>query len=125
MVTPIDIVDYVDDQNLVQVSWNQRFLEDVKKLYKLKHQQAVLFANKAKDRFRLVACFYDLAVLILPPVDPERRLSLYLLVSQFLRRMHNTKETAEYVDSEIEMAKQRIERRAKIAADARKRRRRK
>jgi hypothetical protein len=84
---PIEFVAYEEEVNLLTVSWNQRFLEQVKKEYGLKHGQAVVYRNVARDRWRLVACFYGLAVLILPPVDKEARLSLDLEVSRFLKKM--------------------------------------
>jgi len=120
--TPISIVSMEDDRNLTSVTWNQRFLENVKSDYKLKHREAVLFVNKAKDRFRIVANFFGLAVLILPPTEPEQRLSLYLKVSQFLRRFAGRESMSAYLTSEIESAKVRVERRAAAAEVAAKNR---
>jgi len=87
MYRPIEIIAYEENQNLREVSWSQLFLESVMEEYELKHGQAVLYRNVAQDRWRLVACFYGLAVLVLPPVDKESRISLDLQVSQFLRKM--------------------------------------
>lgn len=87
MAQSIRIIAYEVDANLREVSWNQLFLESAKKDYKLKHGEAVLYRNRAQDRWRMVACFYGLAVLILPPVDKEARLSLDLEISRFLRQM--------------------------------------
>lgn len=115
---PIKIVDVVEDTNLLQVSWNQKFLEKTKNAHGLKHRDAVLFINRAQDRFRLVACFYGLAVLILPPVNPENRLSLYLKVSQFLRKFSIVGSVTEMIDFEIETANRRIKRRAAAAKKA-------
>lgn len=115
---PIKIIDVEEDTNLLQVSWNQTFLEKVKDEHSLKHREAVLFINKAQDRFRLVACFYGLAVLILPPVNPENRLSLYLKVSQFLRKFSIRGSVTEMIDLEIETAERRIKRRAAAAKKA-------
>jgi hypothetical protein len=84
---PIEFVAYEEEVNLLSVSWNQGFLDSVKKEYLLQHGQAVVYRNVARDRWRLVACFYGLAVLILPPVDKEARLSLDLEVSRFLKKM--------------------------------------
>jgi hypothetical protein len=115
---PIRIIDVEEDANLLQVSWNQGFLEKVKDEHSLKHKEAVLFVNKAQDRFRLVACFYGLAVLVLPPVNPENRLSLYLKVSQFLRKFSIRGTVTETIDFEIETAKRRVARRAAAAKKA-------
>lgn len=119
----LSIVAYKDEQNLIKVTWNQKFLEQIKREYTLKHQDAVLFVNKAEDRFRIVACFYGLAVLVLPPTESEQRLSLFLKVSQFLRRFSNTEKMNTYLTNEIELTKDRLERRATEAEVASKKRR--
>jgi hypothetical protein len=122
MDTPITITTYEEEQNLTHVTWNQRFLDKVKDTYNLKHREAVLYVNKANDRFRLVACFYGLAVLILPPTSTEARLSLYLQVSQFLRKFAKNNGTLNWLDLEVESATARVTRRARLAeaADRRK-----
>lgn len=122
--SPIDIVEFVDDANLREVSWNQKFLDQTKVAHGLKHRQAVLFCNKAKDRFRLVACFYSMAVLILPPTRAEERLSLYLTVSQFLRKFKIGGEVGEHIENEIVHVQDRIGKRKKLAKTAQKKRRR-
>lgn len=98
---PFEIVEMVEGANLLEVSWNQRFLESVLIQNNLKHRQAVLFVNKAQDRFRLVVNFFGLACLILPPVNPNARLSLYLKVSQFLKQFWANKDVIAYLDEEI------------------------
>jgi len=120
---PVSIVAYEEGQNLVKVTWSQRFLEEIKRAHKLKHCEAVLFINKAQDRFRLVACFFGLAVLILPPTEPEQRLSLYLKVGQFLRKFSNTARAEACIAAEVELAQDRINRRAAAAETATKKRR--
>jgi len=121
---PIDIVGFEEDTNLREVSWNQKYLDGVKAEWKLKHCQAILYVNKAHDRFRLVVCFYGFALLMLPPVNHEERISLYLKVSQFLRRFAKYGDAVKLLDSEIESTHARIERRKKMAASAAKKRRR-
>lgn len=117
--SPLEIVDFEPDTNLRTVCWNQLYLERVKKKYSLEHRQAVIFSNVSQDRFRLVACFFGMAVLMLPPIDPEDRISLYLKVSQFLRQFHFTrKELLQSLDSDIETSKERLERRARLAKKA-------
>jgi len=124
MSSPLRIVGFEDNTNLRNVSWNQNYLEGVKKEWKLQHGQAVVFCNVAQDRFRLVAVFYGLAVLVLPPIDPEERHSLYLKISEFLRKFQLSNEAARMVDNEIDLAKSRIERRQKLAANAAEKRKR-
>jgi hypothetical protein len=120
---PIRLVDFVEDANLNEVRWNQTFLDEVKKEYGLRHGQGVVYCNVAQDRFRLVVCFYNIAVLVLPPVDPEQKHSLYLKVSEFLRQFASAKKITKRLEAEGELAASRIERRKKIAANERKRRR--
>jgi len=118
-IAPISIVGYEDDANLREISWNQGFLESVKKEWELKHCQAVLFVNKAHDRFRLVVCFYNFTVLMLPPVDQEDRVSLYLKVSQFLKKFTGRfKDATDLLDAEIELSNERIKRRKQLAKSA-------
>lgn len=123
MSSPIRIIGFEEGTNLRHVTWNQSYLEEVKKEWKLQHGQAVVFCNAAQDRFRLVAVFYGLAVLVLPPIDPEERHSLYLKISEFLRRFQPSDKVAEKLEGEIELAKSRIERRKKLAAEAQQQRR--
>ena len=115
---PISIVAYEEDSNLNTVSWNQGFLDSVKEEYALKHCQAVLYINCAHDRFRLVVCFYGFSVLLLPPVNKEERISLYLKVSRFLKKFSKFDLATKLLDSEIEGANARIERRKRLASTA-------
>lgn len=119
---PVTLVDFVEAANLNQVRWNQGFLEEVRSEYALKHGQAVVYCNAAQDRFRLVACFYGLAVLILPPVNPEEKHSLYLKVSEFLKQFTSQVKMTKRLDEEAELAKSRIARRKAQASKVKKRR---
>ena len=111
MAHPIRIVAYEVDANLREVSWNQLFLEAVRHDYKLKHGEAVLYRNVAQDRWRMVAVFYGLAVLVLPPVDKEARLSLDLEISRFLRNMtRGFEEGMELVKEQIKETEVRLAR---------------
>jgi hypothetical protein len=117
--SPLEITEFVSDANLREVCWNQRYLEKVSKDHSLRHRQAVVFCNAAQDRFRLVANFFGLAVLVLPPINPEDRISLYLKISQFLSKLSTP--SAEVVNAlrvEMELAHERIERRKKLAQAA-------
>jgi hypothetical protein len=121
---PFTIQYWEDDTNLRETSWNAKFLDSIKKNYNLGHQHAVLFVNKAQDRFRIVACFFGLPVLIIPPVDPANRLSIYLEVSRYMRSFSSSNEITRYVDTEIERTQERIERRKRLAKKAAKKRKR-
>lgn len=124
--SPISIVHVEDDANLRTVSWNQGFLDEVKDEYRLTHGKAVLYVNVAQDRFRLVVCFYGMAMLLLPPItDADRRLSLYLQVSQYLRKFSGYAKLQSFLSDQIENTKERIERRKRLAQAAKKRRRKK
>lgn len=109
--TPIEIVAYEEETNLRTITWNQMFLESVRDAHKLKHRQAILYINCAQDRFRLVVCFYGLAVLVLPPTSAEERLSLYIKVSEFLRKFASAKSSGmdKLIEEEIDNAKRRID----------------
>jgi len=127
---PIRIVHQEEQVNLLHVSHNQRVLEkrmlEYEKEYgrKLRHCEAIVYCNKAYDKFRLIVSFYGVPILMLPPVDPEKRLSLYLNISQFLRKFSSRKAVTDFLDREIEEAQERLERseRVKLARKALKRR---
>ena len=99
--SPFKIVDMVDDTNLRTVSWNQIFLEHTRTEYKLRHRDAVLFVNVARDRFRLVVNYFGLACLILPPIDNADRLSIYLKVAKFLKAFWLRDPVSTNIDAEI------------------------
>jgi hypothetical protein len=120
--SPVNIIAVEEDANLREVSWNQRFLDRVKEEHSLRHCQAVLFVNVAQDRFRLVVNFYSMACLLLPPIDPANKLSVYLEVSRYLRKFNSYKKVLDLIDGQIENAKTRIERRQKQARKAKKKR---
>ena len=116
---PIYIIAYKDNTDLREVSWNQKYLDSIKKEYDLKHCQSVLFINIARDRFRLVVCFYGFAMLLLPPTNSADRISLYLKIGDFLKRFAGRFDDAiNLLDREIELASQRLERRKHMALKA-------
>jgi hypothetical protein len=77
--------------------------------HKLAHREAVGFSNIAGDRYRLVAVFYGMPVLILPPTEHEKRLSIYLQVSRFIRKFCSNQNLIERVDDQIVSTQTRIE----------------
>lgn len=111
----LNFIDYVPDSNLNKVCWNQKFLQSVQKEYSLKHRQAVIYVNAANDKFRIVANFYGMNVLILPPVSHEKRLSLYVQVGQFLRKFNPSPTIDNKIANEIDRCEKRIERQKKVA----------
>jgi hypothetical protein len=104
-------VEHVQDANLRETSWNQRFLETVAGDHNLKHREAVLYSNKKNDRYRLVARWHGLSVLILPPIDPAAKLTMHLMVSRFLRSFCSTDALLGNVREQIVMTQERIARR--------------
>ena len=103
--SPIEIVACEEDVNLREVGWSQLFLDKVHKEYALSHKEAVLYVNAARTKFRLVTCFYGQTVLVLPPIDHNDPLSIYLKVSLFLRKFWSTGEITALLDNEHESAK--------------------
>lgn len=118
--SPFEITRYVENANLREISWHDRFLAECKETHHLRHRQAVLFVNKAQDRFRLVANFFGMAVLILTPIDPEDRTSLYLKISRYLKKFKiKFADGIQFLDAQIETAQDRIKRRQVAARKAR------
>lgn len=133
---PLTLIGYEDDVDLRSVSWNQELLENEAREWKLQHGQAVVYSNVAKNKVRLIAVFYGMSVLILPPIDPNDKISLYLRINEFLRRFvhqgpgaalsrDKMEKLVSHIDEEIEMAHKRLERqqlRKEMAVSARKKR---
>jgi hypothetical protein len=118
---PLTIVGHEEDTNLRNVSWNQRFLEGEAQRYNLRHGHAIVYTNVARSKVRLVAVFYGMAVLMLPPVDEASKVSLYLQINEFLRKFQAHKAVADFLDTEITEAQERMKRaieRKKLAAAA-------
>jgi hypothetical protein len=114
--SPVEIVAVEEDANLRLVNWNQKILDKKKVEYRLRHGEAVLFINVAQDRFRMIVCFYGMAMLLLPPIDPTKKLSIYLEISRYLRQFSKNFEVAlGILDRQIETTQQRIKRRQKMA----------
>jgi hypothetical protein len=121
--SPFEITRYVENANLRDVSWNERFLSECKEEHHLRHRQAVLYVNKAQDRFRLVANFFGMAVLVLTPIDPEDRTSLYLKISRYLKKFRiKFADGIKFLDAQIETAQTRIKRRQAAARKAKSKR---
>jgi hypothetical protein len=120
-LSPLTIVGHEENTNLREVTWNQRFLDGEALRHNLRHGQAVVYTNVARSKVRLVAVFYGMAVLLLPPVDEASRVSLYLQINAFLRKFQAHKEVAAFLDAEIVEARERLKRseeRKKLAASA-------
>ena len=85
-IAPLNIVGFENNKNLRELSWNQKTLEKIKKDYDLAHGEAVIFRNVVQDRFRLVANFFNIPNLIIPPIDHVEKTSLDLKIAHFLRK---------------------------------------
>ena len=118
-LSPFEIVGFEGDKNLRELSWNQAVLEAVQKEYGLKHGEAVIFRNRAQDRFRLVVNIFGIPNLILPPIDSADKCSLDLKIALFLRkfRTHSQQITA-YLKTEVELSETRVQRRQHLAKKA-------
>lgn len=124
-ISPVNFVGLETDQNLRKVCWSQRFLENEAKRHKLKHCEAIIYRNVARNRIRIIASFYGIPVLLLPPVDPASKVSLYIRINEFLRQFHLDPQLQQHVQDEISFAKQRwtrIQKRKKLAMNAKRKR---
>jgi hypothetical protein len=126
--SPLTLIAFEENVNLRNVTWNQRFLDKVAQKYQLQHGQAVVYTNVAKSKVRLVAVFYNMAVLILPPIDPESKISLYLKINQFLKNFSGGSRLYAFLEEEILYAQERLDRqevRRRLASYAEKKRKKK
>ncbi|MCJ7760690.1 hypothetical protein MUP59_06055 [Candidatus Bathyarchaeota archaeon] len=118
--SPLTLMGFEENTDLRTVSWNQGVLEDTAKSWNLKHGQAVIFSNAARNKIRLIAVFYGMAVLILPPIDPADKISLYLKVNEFLHKFTKNVAITDHINSEIDEARARLERQHERKAMAKK-----
>lgn len=72
--TPLELVSWEREVDLRKVSHRAGWLRRVTKKFKLKNGQAVLYSNKAWDRFRAVQLINGLPVVILFPVEESYEL---------------------------------------------------
>jgi hypothetical protein len=109
----ITLVGCEEDADLRYVGWNKAFLSD----HTLKSGEGILYVNRAQDRFRIVANLSGKAVLLLPPVDKEARLSVHLEVSRYLRRLCSLSGalSEDLLDLYVESATERFKRRQAAA----------
>lgn len=85
--TPLELVGWEKETDLRTVSHSAKWLiAQTTKLYKLKNGQAILYSNKAEDRFRAVQLINGLPVVILFPIDETYALRrrLYLEIASWL-----------------------------------------
>lgn len=106
---PLTIVDWKENCDLRTVSQRATFLRNAKRIYRLKDREAVLFSNNACNRFRLVVCWNEMPMLIIPPVASysDMLLSLFLQVSRFIHENfgssdHIKKWLTETIDETLE-----------------------
>jgi hypothetical protein len=84
--TPLELVAWEHEVDLRTVSHKAAWLKKVAKKYKLKNGQAVLYSNKAWDRFRAVQLINGLPIVLLFPVEEtyELRHALFEQIAAWL-----------------------------------------
>ena len=79
------IKDYIEDADLREVCWQHAFLYSVLKEYALRSGECVIFENATRTKARLVANVGGMPILLIPPIDPQKQLSVHLEVNCFLK----------------------------------------
>jgi hypothetical protein len=92
---PLQIVHWEVGVDLRDIRWNKREVERIVRRYRLRHGQAVIFFNNAKEfggngtqppKCRLYWVWHGQAVSIIPPVDEgARQVSYQLRLSEWMR----------------------------------------
>lgn len=92
---PLSIIHWEVGVDLRTLGWNRRDVERIVRKYKLKHGQAVIFFNNAKEfggsgshspKCRLYWVWRDQGCTIIPPVDEgARQVSYQLKLNEWLR----------------------------------------
>jgi hypothetical protein len=83
---PLEIITWRQNQDLREVSQAEDILWYWVKDCKLRNGQAALFSNKAEDRFRIVARYNDMPMLIILPVavSYQLRRQLYAKIAEWV-----------------------------------------
>lgn len=83
---PLEITTWRKEQDLREVSQSEEILWNWVKECKLKDGQAALFSNRAETRFRIVARYNDMPMLIILPVAASYALrrQLYAKIAEWL-----------------------------------------
>jgi hypothetical protein len=83
---PLEIVTWRQDQDLREVSQSEDILWAWVKDCKLKDGQVALFSNKVEDRFRMVARYCGMPMLIILPVAQSSyfRKKLYAALAEWV-----------------------------------------
>jgi len=83
---PLELITWRRDQDLREVSQAESILWGWVKKCKLKDGQAALFSNKVEDRFRIVARYNGMPMLIILPVAQSYhfRRQLYMKLAEWI-----------------------------------------
>lgn len=105
---PLEITTWRQDQDLREVSQSEDILWYWVKDCKLKNGQAALFSNKAETRFRIVARYNDMPMLIILPVAASYALrrQLYAKIAEWVVNTFTTRRgvARDLVRIEIDLA---------------------
>jgi hypothetical protein len=90
---PLEIATWRQDQDLREVSQSEDILWYWVKECKLRDGQAALFSNKSETRFRIVARYNDMPMLIILPVAASYALrrQLYAKIAEWLVNSFTTR----------------------------------
>lgn len=117
---PYKIVGWVDDYNLTKVSWLEKKINAQARVFDIQEGEAVVFTNKAQDRFRIIHRKNGILRVEIPTVGQNNKLSMYLQVSLHLSALPRIIEVKDLVDQVVAEAEARIAR-SQARAKARKR----
>lgn len=114
------IMQYIEDTNLLTVNWRWATLIAVIKEHKLRSGECVVFENVARNKARLVANFGGMPLLMIPPIDPKRQLTVHLEINRFLRSSDEVARvatvTSMLVERDVELQERIVLARAKAKA---------
>lgn len=81
---PIQVIAFEDEVDLRSIIAQTPFLKSLAARHKMTNGDALVFANRAGTRFRLVLQVQKLLMVCVPQIDKTRNLSMFLEISEAL-----------------------------------------
>jgi hypothetical protein len=120
----LTLKDWVDDTDLRTVNWRHVTLKRHIRQYNIEDGECVVFENATRNKARLVANLGGFPILLIPPIDKVRQLSVHMEVNLFLKGgvFHMSTDRRNALQARIEDLEARVEIRNKMLKAAAKKR---
>jgi hypothetical protein len=116
------MIDWIVDTNLTHLNWRHTTLQAKANEYHIAPGECVVFENARRDKVRLIANIGGLVVLLIPPIDSKKQLSMYIEINEYLRTLTNEKTIDTFIFNRIKSTHEHISLRAARKEQVRKNR---